>query len=356
MPPAGETGSALKLAHTLYSVALRYYGRHLLNPEQIRRRRRNASGHRRRASSPDLNQHSPALAFRRRKKSPAPLPTSANYSPPPQKAFPKASLTPHRAQSRPPATRRTRGSLFSRLIHEQRDQRPNADGISTSIDHASFHGLFDSISSALAQQFVLLPYYFAMFHQNKERRLLRHLTGEARTPSADSLKVGLFTDTLDETNGVCRFIRDVSAQAKWHGRHLTILTCSPKPSAHGENRINFSPLASYNLPLYPQSAASPAAARHPQACREEHFDVIHVAPPAPWASAATSPPEAARPLLRLITPTSRPTPNNSAATPASPRHEAIYAMVLRPNEPRPRPQPRLSRILAEMGINPDLLG
>src|SRR5258705_4094983 len=30
--PAGETGSALKLAHTLYSVALRYYGRHLLKP------------------------------------------------------------------------------------------------------------------------------------------------------------------------------------------------------------------------------------------------------------------------------------------------------------------------------------
>src|SRR5205807_4584044 len=30
--PGGENGSATKLAHTFYSVAVRYYGRHLLAP------------------------------------------------------------------------------------------------------------------------------------------------------------------------------------------------------------------------------------------------------------------------------------------------------------------------------------
>src|SRR5205814_8591477 len=52
-----------------------------------------------------------------------------------------------------------------------------AAAIGKSIDDASFTGLFDSIAAILAQQFVLLPYYFAVFHQNKERHLLRKITG-----------------------------------------------------------------------------------------------------------------------------------------------------------------------------------
>src|SRR5205085_2432923 len=74
------------------------------------------------------------------------------------------------------------------------------EAISRSIDAASFTGLFDAISAALAQQFVLLPYYFALFHQNKERHLLRQITAREEHRSK-SLKVGLFTDTLCDMNG-----------------------------------------------------------------------------------------------------------------------------------------------------------
>src|SRR5262249_726444 len=52
-----------------------------------------------------------------------------------------------------------------------------AAAINKSIDDASFTDLFDSIAAILGQQFVLLPYYFAVFHQNKERHLLAEITG-----------------------------------------------------------------------------------------------------------------------------------------------------------------------------------
>ena len=52
-----------------------------------------------------------------------------------------------------------------------------AAAIGKSVDDASFTGLFDAIASVIAQQFVLTPYYFSVFHQNRERRLLREITG-----------------------------------------------------------------------------------------------------------------------------------------------------------------------------------
>src|SRR5205823_10171028 len=84
-----------------------------------------------------------------------------------------------------------------------------AAAISKSIDDASFTGLFDGIAAILAQQFVLSPYYFSVFHQNKERHLLREITSQHTPQTAVSLKVALFTDTFDEINGVGRFLRDM---------------------------------------------------------------------------------------------------------------------------------------------------
>src|SRR5205085_1589894 len=59
-----------------------------------------------------------------------------------------------------------------------------AAAISSSVDRASFTGLFDAIAGVLAQQFVLLPYYFAVFHQNKERHLVRQITTHPLRPPA----------------------------------------------------------------------------------------------------------------------------------------------------------------------------
>ena len=64
-------------------------------------------------------------------------------------------------------------------------------------------------------------------------------------------KVALFTDTLDEMNGVSRFIRDIARLANESGHELTILTSSPSVRFDLPYRVNFPPVYWRKLPYYP---------------------------------------------------------------------------------------------------------
>ena len=159
-----------------------------------------------------------------------------------------------------------------------------SDAIAASVDRASLVGLFDSISAAMAQQFVLSPYYFALFHQNKERQLLGQITRQVPPLTSRTLKVGLFTDTFDEVNGVGRFVRDMAAQANAAGCDLTVHTCSEPASLKFEvrNRVNFAPLLSRPLPLYEELALNlPPVLEVLEWADRQQFDVIHVSTPGP---------------------------------------------------------------------------
>src|SRR5439155_14565723 len=102
------------------------------------------------------------------------------------------------------------------------------------------------------QQFVLMPSYFAVFHQNKERHLLRKITGLEAPVDAKTIRVGLFTDTFVEINGVSRFIRDMDAKAQQSALNLKIHTCATgvQASACMSDRTNFIPLLARPLPFY----------------------------------------------------------------------------------------------------------
>jgi glycosyltransferase involved in cell wall biosynthesis len=157
-----------------------------------------------------------------------------------------------------------------------------AAAISKSIDDASFTGLFDAIAAILAQQFVLSPYYFAVFHQNKERHLLRQITAQHTPKTARTLKVALFTDTFDETNGVGRFLRDMSAQALAQNCALTIHTSGPRPAIEAANRKNFTPLLSRPLPYYEEIILNlPPVLEVLEWSDRQQFDAVHVSTPGP---------------------------------------------------------------------------
>ena len=107
-----------------------------------------------------------------------------------------------------------------------------------------------------------LPYYFAVFHQNKERHLLRQITRQHTPKTAATLKVGLFTDTFDEINGVGRFMRDMGEQAQRIGTRAD--RCTParqarQSSRHDRQRISC-PCSRVRLPYYEDIVAQPAAA------------------------------------------------------------------------------------------------
>ncbi len=160
-----------------------------------------------------------------------------------------------------------------------------ANSIRSSVDDASFTKLFDSISAILAHQFVLLPYYFAVFHQNKERQLLRRLTGQRQGKVDAPLKVALFTDTFDEVNGVARFVRDMGGQAATAGgggRSLTVATCGATVVEARAWRRNFQPMLSMPMPLYPElSLHLPPVLEILEWADREQFDAVHCSTPGP---------------------------------------------------------------------------
>lgn len=65
------------------------------------------------------------------------------------------------------------------------------------------------------------------------------------------IRTVIFTDTLDEMNGVCRFIRDIGQLAHQAGEELAIVTSSPNVRFNMPYRVNFAPLRSWKLPYYP---------------------------------------------------------------------------------------------------------
>lgn len=154
--------------------------------------------------------------------------------------------------------------------------------IRQSVDEASFTKLFDSIAAILAHQFVLLPYYFAVFHQNKERHLLRRLTGQRQGKVDQPLKVALFTDTFDEVNGVARFIRDMGAEGERLGRSLTVATCNARTEAMPAWRRNFLPLLSMPMPYYPGLPLNlPPVLEVLEWADGQQFDAVHCSTPGP---------------------------------------------------------------------------
>ena len=298
--PGGESGSSAKLAHTFYSVAVRYYGRHIMTP----------------GMKPNFTTSLlQSIAGER----PAPTKT--------QMAGMALRAKANRIAAgilRPFARRKPEGvldgtSLLKRLFltsfKDRLDQHPGlraaldtglpplgehdemlrlinsvnrdvieglAAAINKSVDDASFTALFEAIAAILAQQFVLTPYYFSLFHQNKERHLLRKLTGQLRPPDQRSLKIGLFTDTLDEVNGVGRFLRDLGEQAARLGRSLTIHTSSKSPRHEIPWRKNFTPLLTMPLPCYAELTLSlPPLLEILEWADRQQFDVIHVSTPGP---------------------------------------------------------------------------
>lgn len=98
------------------------------------------------------------------------------------------------------------------------------------------------------------------------------------------MKLGLFTDTLEDINGVARFIRDIGERASEAGCDLTVHTSVAKPTIVDAPfvRKNFDPLITAKLPYYPQLSVSlPPAWAMLHWAEEQKFDVIHCSTPGP---------------------------------------------------------------------------
>lgn len=294
--PGGQAGSSIGLAHTFYSVAVRYYTRHILGdsaPNTPAMLLQALVGERPAPTKVELAWRwirSRSCKLVRALVPPILLPQRKKHIPELRDLFvasAKANL-----RSRPHLWHALAGGLPPLGEHEaifdfasaiNRDvSRELVEAIDASIEHASFTGLFNTISGILAQQFVLLPYYFAFFHQNKERHLLRDLTGFGPGRDGRTLRVGLFTDTLDEVNGVARFIRNMANQADRQNMHLVVHTCSGNQGVEVPGRRNFQPLIALRLPFYEELPLNiPPLLEIMHHADQQQFDAIHISTPGP---------------------------------------------------------------------------
>jgi glycosyltransferase involved in cell wall biosynthesis len=111
-------------------------------------------------------------------------------------------------------------------------------------------GLFHSLSTIAFTHLFVSPYYIAYRaqHQSKEvaEKVRNTFMGGQRRE-----KVALFTDTLNEINGVAITIRRILETARTKGLEFQVVTCTEGEALDMEGVVNFNPVGSFSLPEYP---------------------------------------------------------------------------------------------------------
>ncbi|MBT0666149.1 glycosyltransferase [Geobacter pelophilus] len=118
-------------------------------------------------------------------------------------------------------------------------------------------GFFDYLNTAGTiglVQLLISPYYLSFHHQHRSKDLIAELgqrfTGNALPERQE--KIALFTDTLDEINGVAITIRRLISTARDRGIELTVITSGTSPSSNLEGVRHFEAVGDFTLPEYPE--------------------------------------------------------------------------------------------------------
>ncbi len=163
-----------------------------------------------------------------------------------------------------------------------------ATGAVRSIRERDKLGIVDHLISYLIVHVAQLPYLFSLFHQNKERNMLEQLEHDAAPAGSGvsvlerSMRISLFTDTLGDVNGVCRFIQNVAHQANVTGRDLQVITSTTFETPRWDNIFNFKPVFATKMPKYEQlEMVLPPLMKILRHVDEHQPDVIHISTPGP---------------------------------------------------------------------------
>ncbi len=149
---------------------------------------------------------------------------------------------------------------------------------------------FDKIGRLVALQALLMPHALSANYHSRQRHFLRRLgkemfpdepaPGETGPP-----RVGFFTDTFDEVNGVTSIIRRLAEDCEGKGWPLDIICAGIKQESGGI--IKFPAVASVSLPEYGSLSLSiPPVLDVVRHCEERQYSVIHAATPGPMGLAA----------------------------------------------------------------------
>jgi glycosyltransferase involved in cell wall biosynthesis/predicted metal-dependent phosphoesterase TrpH len=137
-------------------------------------------------------------------------------------------------------------------------------------------------------QLAQVPYMISLFHQNKERNLVEQFEHETNKAGSKisvverPMRVSLFTDTIADINGVCRFIQNVAQRAHESDRDMQVITSTRLEVPDLPNIYNFDPVFAIKMPKYENlDLCLPPLMRILRHIDEHQPDVIHISTPGP---------------------------------------------------------------------------
>ena len=159
-----------------------------------------------------------------------------------------------------------------------------ADTTLDSLSKARFFNLFQTIGSAGSVYTLLMPYFVAFRLFTKDRAFAvsckKHFIGEDVQPGERNGHIAIFTDTLNETNGVALTLRMQLKIARSSGKHLSVITCAPEGNVEGAN--NFTPIGTFEIPEYTGLKLHyPPVLKMLEHCYENNYTHIQVSTPGP---------------------------------------------------------------------------
>ena len=195
--PGGEAGSSLKLAHNFYSVGIQYARSKVTGKPDASMRVLEAMVGSRPLRKRDIVRaavkSSVSAVGRRFRRKAQPSGTELLNT-----LFRKSirnriashsKLISALKMAKPPLAQHE--AIFKLLSEVTRDTTAGtANSVLAGLRKGQFGPLFDSLSAVACQHFMLMPYYFALFHQNRERQLLPRLTGDGTTPDPREYAAG----------------------------------------------------------------------------------------------------------------------------------------------------------------------
>ena len=158
---------------------------------------------------------------------------------------------------------------------------------------ANLFNIFQTIGSVGGLYSLLAPYFVAFVHFAKDNemntavlnRFAKYKNGHQ--PPKSRVKLGHFTDTFYDVNGVAQTLQQQVQAALKHDKHLTIITCDVQAEKTGEGVKNFTPTGVYEIPEYTeQKLYYPPFLEMLEYCYDQGFTHIHSATPGPIGLAA----------------------------------------------------------------------
>jgi glycosyltransferase involved in cell wall biosynthesis len=147
---------------------------------------------------------------------------------------------------------------------------------------SGFFDLIHSLSTIGLVHLLISPYYLAFHHQHRGKDLMADLADRFASDNGTKKKekIALFTDTLDEINGVAITIRRLIDIARTRGIELTVITSSPNPTGYENGVMNFRSVGDFVLPEYPELKLHfPPVLDVIDYFEREEFTRIHVSTP-----------------------------------------------------------------------------